>query len=146
MTRACRIAPPPPPPVVEAPPKPPMPQALVVDDSLSVRTQMKLCLQMYDVEVDFAEDAETALEKVKNNRYDIMFLDVVLPEMDGNKACKLVKGNKATRKLPVVMLTSKSSPFNKVRGAMSGCDRYLTKPVDAKDIHTVLKKFVPAIV
>ena len=118
-------------------------KVLVVDDSLSVRTQMDLCLRLHDLAVDFAEDAEGALELIENSNYDVIFLDVVLPEMDGYKVCKLIKSNETTRSIPIVMLTGKTSPFNKVRGVMAGCDRYLTKPVDAEELKTVLHKYLP---
>lgn len=120
-------------------------KVLVVDDSLSVRTQMDLCLRLNDLSVDLAEDAEEALDMVEKGNYDVIFLDVVLPEMDGYKVCKLIKSNETTRSIPVVMLTGKSSPFNKVRGVMAGCDRYLTKPVDAEELRIVLHEFLPEI-
>ena len=118
-------------------------KVLVVDDSFSVRTQMDLCLRLHDLAVDFAEDAEAALDLVENGNYDVIFLDIVLPEMDGYKVCKLIKSNTVTRSIPIVMLTGKTSPFNKVRGVMAGCDRYLTKPVDAEELKTVLHKYLP---
>ncbi len=118
-------------------------KVLVVDDSLSVRTQMDLCLRLHDLAVDLAEDAEKALDLIGKCNYDVIFLDVVLPEMDGYRVCKLVKSNKSTRAIPIIMLTGKSSPFNKVRGVMAGCDRYLTKPVNAEQLETVLKKYIP---
>jgi len=118
-------------------------KVLVVDDSLSVRTQMDLCLRLHDLSVDLVEDAETALDMIKEGNYDVIFLDVVLPEMDGYKVCKLIKSNAATRSIPIVMLTGKTSPFNKVRGVMAGCDRYLTKPVDAEELKTVLHEYIP---
>ncbi len=118
-------------------------KVLVVDDSLSVRTQMDLCLRLHDMSVDLAEDAETALELIAKGNYDGIFLVVVLPEMDGYKVCKLIKSKKSTRSTPVVMLTGKTSPFYKVRGVMAGCDRYLTKPVVAEDLKTVLHEYIP---
>jgi twitching motility two-component system response regulator PilG len=118
-------------------------KVLVVDDSLSVRTQMDLCLRLHDLAVDFAEDAEAALDLIENGNYDVIFLDIVLPEMDGYKVCKLIKSNTVTRSIPIVMLTGKTSPFNKVRGVMAGCDRYLTKPLDAEELKTVLHKYLP---
>jgi len=120
-------------------------KVLVVDDSLSVRTQMDSCLRLHDMSVDLAEDAETALELIEKGNYDVIFLDVVLPKMDGYKVCKLIKAKKTTRSTPVVMLTGKTSPFNKVRGVMAGCDRYLTKPVVAEDLKTVLHEYIPEI-
>jgi len=118
-------------------------RVLVVDDSLSVRTQMDLCLRLHDLSVDMAENAETALEMIENGNYDVIFLDVVLPEMDGYKVCKLIKSNEEKRSIPIVMLTGKTSPFNKVRGVMAGCDRYLTKPVDAEELKLVLHQYIP---
>ena len=118
---------------------------LVVDDSLSVRTQMDMALRLHDLSVDMAEDAEGALELVEKNSYDVIFLDIVLPEMDGYKACKLIKANISTRSTPVVMLTGKTSPFNKVRGVMAGCDRYLTKPVGAEELRSVLQEYIPEL-
>lgn len=118
-------------------------KVLVVDDSLSVRTQMDLCLRLHDLVVDLAENAEVALELIENGNYDVIFLDVVLPEMDGYKVCKLIKSNDDTRSTPIVMLTGKTSPFNKVRGVMAGCDRYLTKPVDAEELKAVLHQYIP---
>ena len=118
-------------------------KVLVVDDSLSVRTQMDLCLRLHDLSVDMAENAETALELIESGSYDVIFLDVVLPEMDGYKVCKLIKSNEEKRSIPIVMLTGKTSPFNKVRGVMAGCDRYLTKPVDAEELKMVLHQYIP---
>jgi two-component system, cell cycle response regulator len=118
-------------------------KVLVVDDSLSVRTQMDLCLRLHDLSVDLVEDAETALGLIEGGSYDVIFLDVVLPEMDGYKVCKLIKSNARTKAIPIVMLTGKTSPFNKVRGVMAGCDRYLTKPVDAEELKTVLHHYIP---
>jgi two-component system cell cycle response regulator len=118
-------------------------KVLVVDDSLSVRTQMDLCLRLHNLSVDLAEDAEAALDLIEGRNYDVIFLDVVLPEMDGYKVCKLIKADAMTRSIPIVMLTGKSSPFNKVRGVMAGCDHYLTKPVDAERLRTVLHEFIP---
>jgi len=120
-------------------------RVLVVDDSLSVRTQMNLCLRLHDLAVDLVEDAESALELLESKDYDVVFLDVVLPEMDGYKMCKLIKSNQSMRDTPVVMLTGKSSPFNKVRGVMAGCDRYLTKPVDSEELKTVLHEYIPEL-
>jgi CheY-like chemotaxis protein len=118
-------------------------KCLVVDDSKLVRAQMELILNDYasSLDVEFAEDAETALQRVKERRFDIIFLDVMLPEMDGYKACKLIKADPATSTTPVVMLTSKKSPFNRMHGALVGCDKYLTKPVDAEKVSETLTRY-----
>ena len=120
-------------------------KVLVVDDSLSVRTQMELCLRLHDLKVDLAPSAEDALRLTGSEEYDLIFLDIVLPEMDGYKACKMLRSQPATRVTPVVMLTGKSSTFNRIRGAMAGCDRYITKPVDAEELKGVLLEYIPGI-
>ena len=79
---------------------------------------------------------------VDMKHYDIIFLDVVLPGMDGYQVCKNIKRNPVIKHTPVVMLTSKSSPFDKVRGSMAGCNAYLTKPVDYDKFHHVLDQFM----
>ena len=112
--------------------------ALVVDDSLAVRKLMELELRMYNIQADFAESAERAFELLENKVYDIIFLDVVLPGVDGYKVCKSIKKNKAIKHTPVIMLTGKSSPFDRVRGKLAGCNTYLTKPVH----HNTLKKVI----
>lgn len=118
-------------------------RCLVVDDSKLVRAQMELILNDYasSLDVEFAEDAETALQRIKEQYFNIIFLDVMLPEMDGYKACKLIKADPATSATPVVMLTSKRSPFNRMHGALVGCDKYLTKPVDAEKVSETLVRY-----
>lgn len=125
----------------QAAPKVLLKTCLVVDDSELMRTQMDLILRGYGLGVAFAEDAETAIQMAKEQSFELIFLDVMLPEMDGYKACKLLKSDQKTQKTPVVMLTSKRSPFNKMHGALVGCDRYLTKPVDSSKVRQVLEKY-----
>jgi twitching motility two-component system response regulator PilG len=120
-------------------------KVLVVDDSLSVRTQLELCLRLHDLEVDLAPTAEEALELAGHEDYELIFLDIVLPEMDGYKACKMLRAQPATRVTPVIMLTGKASTFNRIRGAMAGCDCYITKPVDAEELKGVLTQYIPGL-
>jgi twitching motility two-component system response regulator PilG len=75
------------------------------------------------------------------NFYDIIFLDVILPGADGYQVCKHIKKNPLLKQTPVVMLTSKASPFDRVRGSLAGCDTYLTKPVDYQEFKQVLEKY-----
>lgn len=117
-------------------------RALVVDDSLAVRRQIGLALDAAAVRADYADSGEAALELLANGPYDIVFLDVVMPGMDGYAVCRTIKRNRTTRHLPVVMLTGKSSPFDKVKGKLSGCDTYLTKPVARKAFEDTLKAYL----
>jgi twitching motility two-component system response regulator PilG len=115
--------------------------ALVVDDSSTVRAQVGLGLKMFGVNADFAETAEEALELLARNVYDIAFLDVVLPGADGYQICKAIKKGKLTN-TTVVMLTSKSSAFDRVKASLAGCDAFLTKPVENSMFQQVLRKYL----
>ncbi len=116
-------------------------RALVVDDSLTVRKQLEQELGASNIQVDSVETGETGLDLMGKHDYDIIFLDVMLPGADGYQVCKHIKKNPLLKQIPVVMLTSKSSPFDRVRGSLAGCDTYLTKPVDYQEFKQVLEKY-----
>lgn len=118
--------------------------ALVVDDSTTIRRLMDLTLQPLGIAVEFADRGEDALILVRRNPYDIIFLDVMLPGIDGYRVCKLIKGEKNTKNIPVIMLTSKDTAFDKVRGIMAGTDVYLTKPLERGKLIQALNKCLPA--
>jgi two-component system, cell cycle response regulator len=120
-------------------------RALVIDDSPTVRKQLELALRAIKVEVDTVESGEEGLALLATKRYALVFLDVVLPGWDGYQICKTIKKDAAIRDTPIVMLTSKSSPFDRIRGSLAGCDTYLTKPIDTGVFQSVLKKYLPAI-
>lgn len=118
---------------------------LVVDDNATVRMFMQAKLAPFGFEVDFAETGEEAIGLSGTQEYTCVFLDVVLPGIDGYQVCKLIKSNKqAIKKTAVVMLTSRSSPFDKLRGSLAGCDEYLTKPLDEDRLLEVIAKFLPS--
>ena len=117
-------------------------RVLVVDDSLPIRTQLKLALRDITKNVDFAEDGEQAMALLDENQYNIVFLDVVLPDVDGYKICKSIKRDPAKRKTPVVMLTSNSSPADRVKGKAAGCDTYIIKPVRREVFEEVVREFI----
>lgn len=117
-------------------------RALVVDDSPTVRKQIELGLRLQNVAVEFAETGEQGLALIAANAYDIVFLDVVLPGIDGYQVCRAIKKDKLRRHTPVVMLTGKSSTFDRVKGSLAGCDTYLTKPVENAVFQNVLKKYL----
>ncbi len=128
------------PPVLALPRKLEPLAALVVDDSLTVRTQLQGALDRIGVKGALAENGQTALEAVQIKRFDIIFLDVIMPGMDGYALCRQIKSAPTTRATPVVMLTSRSSPFDRARGALAGCDTYLTKPIDLKSFYRAVDK------
>jgi two-component system cell cycle response regulator len=116
---------------------------LVVDDNQTVREFMKSKLAAFNFNVDYAESGEQAIGFTGQKHYACIFLDVVMPGIDGYQVCKLIKANRSAQKTAVVMLTSKDSPFDKIRGSMSGCDAYLTKPVDEEKLLETISKFLP---
>jgi twitching motility two-component system response regulator PilG len=117
-------------------------RALVVDDSPTVRKSLELELGSFNIQVDSAETGEQGLEMLEKSRYDIIFLDVVMPGMDGYQVCKTIRRKPETKQTPVVMLTSKSSPFDKVHGSLAGCSAYLIKPVEYENFYRVLEEYL----
>lgn len=116
-------------------------RALVVDDSLPVRIQMSQALKKHIAYVDFAETGEEAFEHLSNNIYDIIFLDVVLPGLDGYEVCKVIKQGPA-KGVPVIMLTGNTSSADKIKGKLSGCDTYLIKPVGQLMFNEVVQQYL----
>jgi CheY-like chemotaxis protein len=102
--------------------------ALVVDDSLPVRIQMNEVLKPFTSRVDLVETGEEALDLINRNAYDIVFLDIILPGIDGYEVCKAIKEGKG-KDTPVILLTGNSSPADRIKGNLSGCDTYLIKPI-----------------
>jgi twitching motility two-component system response regulator PilG len=115
-------------------------RALIVDDSLTVREQLRSALDRAGIVSDQADCAENAFSKLQSNNYDIVFLDVVMPGADGYEVCRTIKKNAYTRSVPVLMLTSRSSPFDRARGALAGCDSYLVKPITWETFFTAVDK------
>jgi two-component system cell cycle response regulator len=115
---------------------------LVVDDNLTVRKFIAQKLAPFNINVDFAETGEQAVGLTGTKFYSCVFLDVVMPGIDGYQVCKVIKSKK-TQKTAIVMLTSKDSPFDKIRGKMAGCDAYLTKPVDEDRLLETITRFLP---
>ncbi len=118
------------------------PNVLVVDDSLPVRKALDLKLRLLDYEVQHAASGREALWLIQKIHFDFIFLDVVMPGIDGYEVCKQIKRNKPTKHIPVIMLTSKSSPFDKVKGKLAGCDSYLTKPVEHDKFEKVISEIL----
>jgi two-component system, cell cycle response regulator len=112
---------------------------LVVDDSLAVRAHLRSLLEAGGFVVSESDSAQAALALLARQSFDCVLMDVMMPGIDGYEGCRQIKAMlRGARALPVVMLTSKSSPFDRIRGKMAGCDAYLTKPVDPKQLGEVL--------
>jgi len=115
-------------------------RVLAVDDSPLMRTFLQNKLAPYGIHPEFAASGEEALFKISKQHYDLIFLDVMLPGMDGYDVCKMIKKNKDNALMKVVMLTSKDKTFDKIRGTMAGCDGYLTKPVDEMKLRAIIER------
>lgn len=120
-------------------------RALVVDDSTTVRRLMELTLgKLHHVELDFTDNGEDAIARAMRNHYDIIFLDIMLPGIDGYRVCRAIKADKRTKNVPVIMLTSKGTAIDKVRGIMAGSSVYLTKPLERHELLQAMEKCLPA--
>jgi CheY-like chemotaxis protein len=118
-------------------------RVLAVDDSPLMRTFLQNKLQPYGISPEFASSGEEALFKISKQHFDLIFLDVMLPGMDGYDVCKMIKKNKDNSLMRVIMLTSKDKTFDKIRGKMAGCDDYLTKPVDELKLRAIVERHSP---
>lgn len=118
---------------------------LIVDDSTTIRTQVEQVLLARAVSPAMAATGEQALQLVSQFHFDLVLLDVVLPGIDGYQVCRTIKASDKDREAPaVVMLTGRSSPFDRIRGSMAGCDDYLIKPVLLSDLQKTLDKYLRA--
>jgi len=125
--------------VTTLPPTPNKLRALVVDDSQTVRTQLANVMSNIGMTCDIADGAKAALAQLANRRYDLIYVDVMMPDMDGYTLTREIKRDRSN-KAPVIILTSQSSPFDRARGALAGCDIFLTKPVGLKQFYAATTK------
>jgi two-component system, cell cycle response regulator len=116
---------------------------LVVDDSLAVRAYLRSVLEAQGFKVTEAVQVHAAMVCVLQARFDCILMDVLMPGLDGYEGCRQIKSKlRGSQAVPIVMLTSKSSPFDRIRGKMAGCDAYLTKPVDPVQLKEVLMRLM----
>lgn len=117
------------------------PQVLVVDDSASVRKQLEIELEFFNASVDYAESAESAFNLLKIKKYDVVLLDVVLPDKDGFQICKYIKAE--DKSTVAIMLTGKATQTDKIKGSLAGCNAYLVKPVGRQTFQSTIKNYLP---
>ena len=121
------------------------PQILVVDDSLAARANLRSLLEPRGFVITDADSVEVALQSVTQRAFDCVLMEVLMPEVDGYEGCRQIKARlRGESAVPVVMLGSKGSPFDRIRGKMAGCDAYETKPVDPERLVAVLAQLVRA--
>ena len=103
-------------------------KVMVIDDSNTIRRSAEIFLLQAGCTVILAEDGFDALAKIADHRPDLIFVDIMMPRLDGYQTCALIKKNTRFATTPVVMLSSKDGLFDRARGRMVGSDEYLTKP------------------
>lgn len=113
-----------------------MKKVLVVDDEKLILKGIRFSLEQDDMEVDCAYDGEEALEKIKNNDYDIVLLDIMLPKLTGLEVCQQVR---EFSNVPIIMLTAKGEDMDKILGLEYGADDYITKPFNILEVKARIK-------
>ena len=111
-------------------------KVLVVDDEKSIVKGIKFSLMQDGMEVDCAYDGEEALEKAKENQYDMILLDIMLPKLDGFEVCQQIR---EFSDVPIIMLTAKGDDMDKILGLEYGADDYITKPFNILEVKARIK-------
>jgi len=109
-------------------------KVMVIDDSKTIRRSAETLLKKVGCDVITATDGFEALAKITEHHPDIIFVDIMMPRLDGYQTCALIKNNKTFRSTPVIMLSSKDSIFDRARGRIVGSEEYLTKPFSKEDL------------
>ncbi len=116
-------------------------KVMVIDDSKTIRRTAETLLQKAGCNVITAVDGFDALAKIADNNPDIIFVDIMMPRLDGYQTCALIKNNPDYSSKPVIMLSSKDGLFDKARGRIVGSDEYLTKPFSKDELFDVIKQY-----
>jgi DNA-binding response OmpR family regulator len=109
-----------------------MAKILIVEDEPNMRMGLKDNLEFENYEVDTAEEGDEGLNKILNNRYNLVLLDVMLPKMSGFDICKTARKKGITT--PIILLTAKGEEIDKVLGLELGADDYITKPFSLREL------------
>ncbi len=118
-------------------------RVFLIDDSKTIRRTAEMLLKKQGFNVEMAEDGFEALSKIVQYQPHIIFVDIMMPRLDGYQTCALIKNNSIFKNTPVVMLSSKDGLFDKARGRIVGANEYVTKPFTKDDIVQVIEKFIP---
>lgn len=122
------------------PSRPRRPHALIVDDSPTVRRQLAVALHQMGMTSESVATARDALEQLSRQAFDLVFADVVMPGQDGYQLTREIKRDRSLKGVPVIILTSRSSPFDLARGALAGCSSYLVKPVSLQSLRETVHR------
>jgi twitching motility two-component system response regulator PilG len=115
-------------------------KVMVIDDSKTIRRTAETLLKKAGCEVVTAIDGFEALAKITDQNPDVIFIDIMMPRLDGYQTCALIKKNKNYKSTPVILLTSKDGLFDRARGRIVGSDRYLTKPFTKDELLSAIKE------
>lgn len=118
-------------------------KVMVIDDSKTIRRTAEMLLSEAGCEVITAVDGFDALAKIVDHVPGIIFVDVLMPRLDGYQTCLLVKQNRAFKDIPVIMLSSRDGLFDKARGRQVGSDQFLTKPFSKEELLDAIRAHVP---
>lgn len=116
-------------------------KVMVIDDSKTIRRTAETLLQKEGCEVISAVDGFDALSKIATAKPDIIFVDIMMPRLDGYQTCALIKNHPEFGQKPVIMLSSKDGLFDKARGRIVGSDEYVTKPFSQEDLSAAINKY-----
>jgi twitching motility two-component system response regulator PilG len=117
-------------------------KVLVIDDSKTIRRTAETLLAKEGCEVFTAIDGFDALAKIADHQPDIVFVDIMMPRLDGYQTCSLIKHNKVFRSIPVIMLSSKDGLFDRARGRIVGSEHYLTKPFTKDELLSAIETHI----
>ncbi|MEQ1662010.1 MAG: twitching motility response regulator PilG [Thiobacillus sp.] len=117
---------------------------MVIDDSNTIRRSAEIFLNQVGCEVILAQDGFDALSKITDHEPDVVFVDIMMPRLDGYQTCSLIKRNAKYRSTPVIMLSSKDGLFDRARGRMVGSDEYLTKPFTKDTLLSAVREHAAA--
>ncbi len=117
-------------------------KVMVIDDSKTIRRTAETLLKKAGCEVITATDGFEALAKIADHKPDIIFVDIMMPRLDGYQTCALIKHNQSFKSTPVVMLSSKDGLFDRARGRIVGSEEYLTKPFAKEELLGAIKRYV----
>lgn len=115
-------------------------KVMVIDDSKTIRRTAETLLQKVGCNVSTAVDGFDALAKIADTKPSIIFVDIMMPRLDGYQTCALIKNNMTFRDTPVIMLSSKDGLFDKARGRIVGSDEYLTKPFSKEELFEAIRQ------
>jgi len=121
-------------------------KVMVIDDSRTIRKSAETMLGKEGCEVMTADDGFQALALIHRHHPDLIFVDIMMPRLDGYQTCAIIKNNQQFRATPVIMLTSKDGLFDKARGRIVGSDHYLTKPFTRDELLDTVRQQAGALV